>query len=141
MVWWNQGPELERAQPIINSCFSCVYNFLWNRGSSVSIVSDYGVEVLIPSKDERIFALASVSRPPLRPTQPSIQWIPRILSLGVKCIQGKTLTPHPHLVQRSRMSRSYTSSLPKRLRGVQWNSFTFLIFCFYLPICFFFLSL
>jgi hypothetical protein len=29
-----------------------------------------------------------------------------------------TLTTHPHLVTRWRMSRSYTSSLPKRLHGV-----------------------
>jgi hypothetical protein len=28
------------------------------------------------------------------------------------------LTTHPHLVPRSRMSRSYTSSPPKRLHGV-----------------------
>jgi hypothetical protein len=31
---------------------------------------------------------------------------------------GVTLTTHPHLVPRSRMIRSYTSSPPKRLRGV-----------------------
>jgi hypothetical protein len=31
----------------------------------------------------------------------------------------------PHLVPRSRMSRSYTSSPPKRLRGVQWDNFSF----------------
>jgi hypothetical protein len=32
--------------------------------------------------------------------------------------RGMTLTTHPHLVPRSGMSRSYTSSPPKRLRGV-----------------------
>jgi hypothetical protein len=32
--------------------------------------------------------------------------------------RGVTLTTHPHLVPRSWMSRSYTSSLPKRLHGV-----------------------
>jgi hypothetical protein len=31
-----------------------------------------------------------------------------------------------HLVLRSRMSRSYTSSPPKHLCGMQWNSFNFL---------------
>jgi hypothetical protein len=40
--------------------------------------------------------------------------------------RGVTLTTHPHLVPRSRMSRSCTSSPPKRLRGVWWGSFTFL---------------
>jgi hypothetical protein len=29
-----------------------------------------------------------------------------------------TLTTHPHLVPRSRMSMSYTYSLPRRLYGV-----------------------
>jgi hypothetical protein len=39
--------------------------------------------------------------------------------------QGVKLTAHPHLVPRSRMSRSYTSCPPKRLRGLQWSSFSF----------------
>jgi hypothetical protein len=37
---------------------------------------------------------------------------------GVKRGRGVTLTTHPHLVPRSRMSRSYTSSPPKRHHGV-----------------------
>jgi hypothetical protein len=37
---------------------------------------------------------------------------------GAKRGRGVTLTTHPHLVPRSRMSRSYTSSPPKRLYGV-----------------------
>jgi hypothetical protein len=37
---------------------------------------------------------------------------------GVKRGWGVTLTTHPHLVRRSRMSRSYTSFPPKRLSGV-----------------------
>jgi hypothetical protein len=35
----------------------------------------------------------------------------------------------PHLVPRSRMSRSYTSSPPKRLHGVKRDCFTFLLLC------------
>jgi hypothetical protein len=47
-------------------------------GSSVSIVSDYGldnqaIEVHSPGRGERIFPLASVSRPALGPTQPPVQ--------------------------------------------------------------------
>jgi hypothetical protein len=38
--------------------------------------------------------------------------------LGVKRGRGVTLTIHPHLLPRSKMSRSYTSSLSKRFRGV-----------------------
>jgi hypothetical protein len=37
---------------------------------------------------------------------------------GAKRDRGVTLTTHPHLMSRSRMSRSYTSSPPKRLHGV-----------------------
>jgi hypothetical protein len=37
------------------------------------------------------------------------------LSSGIKRGQGVTLITHPHLVPRSRMSRIYTSSPPKRL--------------------------
>jgi hypothetical protein len=41
-----------------------------------------------------------------------------VLSPGLKRGRGVTLTTHPHLMPRSRMSRSYTSSPPKRLHGV-----------------------
>jgi hypothetical protein len=56
--------------------------------SSGSIVSDYGLDdraigVRSPA-GQRIFPLASVSRPALRPTQPPIQWVPGVLSPGVK---------------------------------------------------------
>jgi hypothetical protein len=42
-----------------------------------------------------------------------------VFSQGVKRgSRGVMLTTHPHLVPRLRMSRSYTSSPPKRLHGV-----------------------
>jgi hypothetical protein len=74
---------------------------------------------------QRIFPLASASRPAMGHTQPPVQWVPGVLSPGVKCVQGMMLTTHPHLVLRLRMSRSYTSSHPKRLLGMQWDNFTF----------------
>jgi hypothetical protein len=79
-----------------------------SRGSSGSIVSDYRLDDrgLIPD-GQRIFLLAPASRPALEPTQPPIQWVLGVLSLGVKHGRGVTLTTHPHLVPRSRMSRSY----------------------------------
>jgi hypothetical protein len=40
-------------------------------------------------------------------TQPPIQWVPRVLSLGVKHAWDVTLTTHPHLVPRSRMKELY----------------------------------
>jgi hypothetical protein len=65
-----------------------------------------------PRKGKRIFLLAPMSRPVLGPTQPLIQWVQGVLFPGVKRGRGVTLTAHPHLVPRSRMSRNYTSSPP-----------------------------
>jgi hypothetical protein len=64
------------------------------------------------------FAPAPASRPALGPTQPPIQWVPRVLSPGVKRGRSVMLTTHPHLVPRLSMSRSYTSSPPMCLHGV-----------------------
>jgi hypothetical protein len=71
-----------------------------------------------PKQGQRIFPLASVSRPALGPTQPPVPSVPGVLSPGVKRGRGVMLTTHPQLVPRSRMSRSYTFSPPKRLHGV-----------------------
>jgi hypothetical protein len=71
-----------------------------------------------PRQRRNYFSLASVSRPALGPTQPPVQWVPGVLSTGVKRSRGVTLTTHTHLVPRPRMSRSNTYSYPKRIRGV-----------------------
>jgi hypothetical protein len=44
---------------------------------------------------------------------------------GAKARPRRDANHSPHLVPRSRMSRSYTSSPPKRLRGMYWDSFSF----------------
>jgi hypothetical protein len=51
-----------------------------------------------PRQGQRIFLLAPASRQALRLTQPPIQWVPGVLSGGVKRGRGVTLTTHPHLV-------------------------------------------
>jgi hypothetical protein len=54
----------------------------------------------------------SVSRPTLVLTQPPVQWVPGVFSLGLKRGRGVTLTTHHHILQKSRMSRSYIPSPP-----------------------------
>jgi hypothetical protein len=49
---------------------------------------------------------------------------------GVRCSRGVTLTPQPLPVPRSKIEYSYTSTLPKGLRGL-WKGET------YLPVIFF----
>jgi hypothetical protein len=66
----------------------------------------------ISCRGKRIFPAATVTRPAVGPTQPPIQWVLRVLFPGLKRGRGVTLTTHPHLVPRSRMSTSYIFSLP-----------------------------
>jgi hypothetical protein len=51
-----------------------------NRGSSVSIVFRYGLDDIRSPAEAK--DLTSVSRPALVPTQPPVQWVPAVLSLG-----------------------------------------------------------
>jgi hypothetical protein len=63
--------------------------YICEPGSSGSIVSGYGLD------DRVIEILASVSRPALGPTQSPVQWVPGVLSPGLKSGRGVTLTIHP----------------------------------------------
>jgi hypothetical protein len=62
-----------------------------------------------PRRGGRIFPLAFVSRPALEPTQHPVQWVPGVLSPGLKLSRSVTLTTDPHLLPRPRISSSYTS--------------------------------
>jgi hypothetical protein len=85
-------------------------------GSSVSIVSGYGlddrvIEVWSPAEAEDFSSnLCVQTGSGAHPA--SCTMGTGFLSPGVKRGQGVTLTTHPHLVPRSIMSRSYTSSPP-----------------------------
>jgi hypothetical protein len=91
-----------------------------SRGSSGSIVSDNGLDDRgsIPDKGRGFFFW------PLRPDRlwgpPSLlpNGYRRVLSPGVKRGRGVMLATDHHLVPRLRMSRSYTSSPPRRLHGL-----------------------
>jgi hypothetical protein len=104
--------------------FSYSIRVTWSRGSSVSIVwlriGQPGDRGSIPRD---IF---------LEPLCPDLLWgplshlyftlfLPGVLSPMIKCGRGVTLTTHPHLVPRSWMSRSYTSSPPCASVGVLWD--------------------
>jgi hypothetical protein len=103
-------------------CSYAAYNYSSNHDilyisvkiSSVCIVSDWttGWSGFDPRQRQIIFPLSSLSRPTVGHTQPHVRWVPGILSPWVKRGRGVTLTTHPHLVPRSRMCRSYTSSPP-----------------------------
>jgi hypothetical protein len=86
-------------------------------GSSVSIVSGYGlydraIEVRSPAEAKRIFPVACVQigsgAHPASCKMGTGGHFP-----GAKARWSVMLITHPHLVPRSRMSRSYTSSPPQ----------------------------
>jgi hypothetical protein len=86
--------------------FKIMYYYINNdsRGSSGSIVSGYGlddraIEVRSPTGAED-FSSSLCFQTGSEATQPPIQWVPWVLSPGVKRGRGVTLTSHPHLVPR-----------------------------------------
>jgi hypothetical protein len=88
------------------------YLLMSEPGSSGSIVSGHGLDdrtIEVRSMAEaRDFSSNLCVQTGSGATQPPVQWVPVVLSPGVKRGWGVTLTTHFHLVPRSRMSRSYT---------------------------------
>jgi hypothetical protein len=105
-----------RLLPRPSVSFTIDKNLISEPGSSGSIVSGYGLDYRgsISGRGERIFLLASVSIPTLGPTQSPVQWVPGDPFPRVKARPGRDADHSPHLVPGSRMSRSCTSSPPKR---------------------------
>jgi hypothetical protein len=48
-----------------------------------------------PRQGQRIFPLSSVSRPALGPTQPPVQWVPGVLSPGIRARPGREADHSP----------------------------------------------
>jgi hypothetical protein len=111
----------------------------WSRGSSVSIVSDYGlddraIEVRSPAEAKDFSSnlcvqTGSGAHPASCPMGTAV------LSPGVKHGRGVTLTTHPHLVLRSRMSRSYTSSPPSASMTCSGTALLYFMVGFYSRRC------
>jgi hypothetical protein len=62
----------------------------------------------------------------LGPTQPPVQWVPEVLSPGVKCGQGMMLTTLPLLVPRLRETRAIPPLPPSSFHGMYQVNFTLL---------------
>jgi hypothetical protein len=64
------------------------------------------------------FLFSTSSRPALRPTQPSVQWVPRALSPGVKQQRREADPTHLRLVPKSRIR----GSIPPLPHTSSWRS-------------------
>jgi hypothetical protein len=89
-------------------------------GSSVSIVSGYGLDdrAIDPRQRRKDFSSSLCVQIDSAVHPASCPMGTRVLSQVMKCSQGVTLTTHPHLVPRSRMSKNYISSPSKLLRDM-----------------------
>jgi hypothetical protein len=94
---------------------STVFMKLDNRGS-------------IPSRGER-FSSSFYVQTGFGGRQPPIQWVQGVFSSRVKGGRGVTLNNDPHLMPRSRKSRSYTISLPGIFNTCTGDSFTLSLLC------------
>jgi hypothetical protein len=109
--WVFRRPFMRYKFQIASSTTNCV-----SRSSSVSIVSDYGLDnramgVRSPAgaKDFSSILCVQTGSGAHPASCPMGTWV---LSPGLKRGRGVTLTTPPHLVPRSGMSRSHTSSPP-----------------------------
>jgi hypothetical protein len=66
--------------------------------------------------------------------QPPVQWVSGVLFPRLRRGRVVTLTTHPHLVPRSRISGNYTSSPPSAFVACSWTALAFLNFILH---CFF----
>jgi hypothetical protein len=71
---------------------------LQSQGSSVGIVMGYKLDswVLIPGRGKN-FIFSTVSRLALGPTEPPIQWVLAVISLGIKWPGCEAVPPLPQM--------------------------------------------
>jgi hypothetical protein len=68
----------------------------WHIKPALYFVSEFHVRSgFDPRQGQRIFPLTSVSRPALGQTQPPVQWVPGVLSPGVKARPGRDADHSP----------------------------------------------
>jgi hypothetical protein len=107
----------------------------YNKKRSCRSVSQYSVWLQTarsgfdPRQRQKIFPLASVSRPALRPTQPPVQSVKGVLSLGANRDCGMMLTTH-HIWSRSQEWVGAIPPLPLVPPRRYWDSFTLLFLYF-----------
>jgi hypothetical protein len=107
----------------IYMCFCCSVWIVYvtSQGSSVSIVCDCGLDDrpngVRSSAGTKDFSSNLCVQTDFGAHPASCAMVPGVLSPGAKRGRGVTLTTHPHIVPRSRMSRSYASSFPKCHHG------------------------
>jgi hypothetical protein len=65
-----------------------------SQNSSVGIAINYRLEAAVRFS-ESLRSLSTACRPALRPTQPPIQWVPRVISPEVKRSGREVGRPHP----------------------------------------------
>jgi hypothetical protein len=107
---WDQILLASRMLPfLLFYSYILISVFLCNEATNRAFTGGFTMLIKADkSVSSSVFCIAAVTQP-LGPTQSPVQWVPGVLSSGVKRGRGVTVTTHPHLLQKSRMSRSYTS--------------------------------
>jgi hypothetical protein len=102
---WLAACSVVNEDSLLKHCYSVLNSLQAFVGQSLECLTTDWTTGVRSWTGENDFYSTSASRLPLGPTQPPIQWVPGVLSLRVKCSHYVTLTPQPHLLSRSRMSR------------------------------------
>jgi hypothetical protein len=115
LIFLMAAPQI--SSQLSHSClFDTTVCYRGSRGSSVSIVSNYGLDdraIVVRSPTGAKDFSSSLGVQTGSGANPASCPFPR-----AKRRRGVTLTTHSHLVPRSKMSRSHISSPPKRHHGV-----------------------